>query len=1038
MKSKITWCFALGLLFLTQLTFAQQKTITGTVTDGKNLPLPGVNIVVQGTSVGTQTDFDGNYSISAQQGQTLVFTYVGFEEQQKAIGVASTVNVEMTAGEALDEVVVVAYGTQTKKSLVGSVTSLSAENLEKQQLTTVTGAIQGTVAGVNVITSGGQPGNNPTIRIRGIGSINASADPLIVVDGVPFNGNINTISADQIESMNVLKDASSTALYGSRAANGVILITTKKGSYNSAPKITLTAVTGFSSPAVDLHEVIGNNDFMRYSWEAQRNANQYVSGQTAALAGQNASNELIPLLGYNPYNVAQPIDANGNLVPGANSLWQTNWQDAILRDTSLRNEYTLGISGGGDRSRYFLSANYLDQQGSVRTSDFKRITTRLNLESKVTDWLTVGLNTSLSNSTQNVPIQSGSTFGSSIQWIYSTSSIYPLYRRAEDGSLIRDNFGNPIYDYGSNTGQDVNGTRPLLGNENAAGALYNNETRNKRTNVIANGFAQVDFTDYLSFKTNISYENYLNDGFGYDNYAVGAAASVGGRVDQDRDITTTLNINNALNFNKRFGDHQVGATALFETYQYKFDALGAQGTGYLPGVKVLNGATTPEGITGYVNEERITSYLGRLSYSFKDRYFLEGSFRRDGSTRFSTDTRWGNFYSIGGSWVVSDENFLANSDVLSLFKLRASYGELGNNQGIGYFPYLQLFDTGWNELDNTGVLLGGVTDPRLTWETTAILDLGVDFGFFKNRIEGTVAYFTKEAIDLLYDRPLPISTGNSSITTNTGSIKNSGVEVNVTGHIIRTANVQWSAGVNFAFVKNEITELTQDGFINGTKRYEVGKSIYDFYIQEWAGVDPEDGYGMWYMDEMDADGNPTGEKVTTKNYSEAGRYYQDSALPDVTGGFNTDLRVGNFDFSALFNFAFGGTFYDSSYASLMDGFSRPGYQASPNISARWQQPGDVTDVPLLLNANNDFNGTSTRFLYDNDFVRLRALTLGYTLPSSVAESIYVDKLRFYLRGDNLFTWQSHTGIDPEQNLAGTTDSRSSILKTVSLGVNLNF
>ena len=415
MKSKITWCFALGLLFLTQLTFAQQKTITGTVTDGKNLPLPGVNIVVQGTSVGTQTDFDGNYSISAQQGQTLVFTYVGFEEQQKAIGVASTVNVEMTAGEALDEVVVVAYGTQTKKSLVGSVTSLSAENLEKQQLTTVTGAIQGTVAGVNVITSGGQPGNNPTIRIRGIGSINASADPLIVVDGVPFNGNINTISADQIESMTVLKDASSTALYGSRAANGVILINTKKGSYNSAPKITLTAVTGFSSPAVDLHEVIGNNDFMRYSWEAQRNANQYVSGQTAALAGQNASNELIPLLGYNPYNVAQPIDANGNLVPGANSLWQTNWQDAILRDTSLRNEYTLGISGGGDRSRYFLSANYLDQQGSVRTSDFKRITTRLNLESKVTDWLTVGLNTSLSNSTQNVPIQSGSTFGSSIQ-----------------------------------------------------------------------------------------------------------------------------------------------------------------------------------------------------------------------------------------------------------------------------------------------------------------------------------------------------------------------------------------------------------------------------------------------------------------------------------------------------------------------------------------------------------------------------------------------------------------------------------------------
>ena len=308
----------------------------------------------------------------------------------------------------------------------------------------------------------------------------------------------------------------------------------------------------------------------------------------------------------------------------------------------------------------------------------------------------------------------------------------------------------------------------------------------------------------------------------------------------------------------------------------------------------------------------------------------------------------------------------------------------------------------------------------------------------KNRIEGTLGYFSKESIDLIYDRPLPLSTGNSSITTNTGAIKNSGIEVSLTGNIIRNDKVKWTTSLNFAFVKNEITELTQDGFITGTKRYEVGKSIYDFYIQEWAGVDPEDGYGMWYKDILDVDGEPTGEKETTKVYAEATRYYQETALPDVTGGFNSDLVIGNFDFNMLFNFAFGGTFYDSSYAGLMDGFSRPGYTASPDISGRWQKPGDVTDIPLLLNANNDFNATSTRFLYDNDYVRLKAITFGYTLKSTSTTNIFVDSLRFYLRGDNLFTWQSHEGIDPEQNLAGTTNNRSSILKTISFGVNVKF
>ncbi|WP_299398300.1 TonB-dependent receptor [uncultured Gelidibacter sp.] len=1041
MKLKLTWFMTLFMAFVMQFSLAQEKTVSGTVTSAADgLPVPGASVIVKGTARGQQTDFDGKYSIKVNAGETLVFSFLSLRTTEVVVGSSNTINVALTEDvAALDEVIVVAYGTQTAKSIVGSVTSLSAETIEKQQVTTVTSAIQGTVSGVNVITSGGQPGENPTIRIRGIGSINASAEPLIVLDGVPFNGNINSISGDQIESMNVLKDASSTALYGSRAANGVILITTKKGALNSKPTLDISAVTGFAEPAVAMHETIGTNDFMRYTWEAARNSNLYVRNQSAADAAANASSSIIPTLGYNPYgNVAQPVDVNGNLVPGANLLWETDWKDAILRKAALRSEYSMSLSGGGADTRYFLSANYLNQEGTVKESDFERITTRLNLESSVNKWLTVGLNSSLSTSQQNYPEQSGSSYQSSIQWIYSMSSVYPLFRRDNNGGLVYDNFGNKIYDYGATTGQSVNGTRPLLGNENAAGSLYNYETLNKRTALTANGFAKLDFTDDLSFKSTVSYENYLYDGFDYAAHDVGYAASVGGRVSQSRNITTTLNFTNALNYDKTFGDHTIQATGIFETYQMKIDALGAQGTGFLPGVKVLNGSTTPESVSGYISEERLTSYLGRVGYNFQEKYYIEGSFRRDGSSRFAKESRWGNFYSVGGSWIASSESFLENSNWLDFLKFRASYGELGNNQGIGYFPYLQLFQTGWNELSNTGVLLGGVTDPNLSWETSALFNVGMDFTLFNNTIEGSVEYYNKESLDLIYSQPLPISTGNSSITTNVGSLSNKGVEVALLGRIIKGNNVSWSAGLNFAFTTNEITELTQESFINGTKRWEVGRSLYDFYIQEWAGVDPADGYGMWYKDVLDANGNPTGERETTKNYSQAGRYYQGSSLPDVTGGFNTDLKVGNFDFNMLFNFSLGAQVYDSSYAGLMDGFSNPGYQASKDIAGRWQQPGDVTDIPLLLNSQNDFNATSTRFLFDNDYLRMRAVTLGYTLPSNATKNLFIEKVRVYLRGDNLLTWSSHKGLDPEQSVSGTTDSRSSLMKTVSFGLNVKF
>lgn len=1024
----------------------EQRPVRGNVLDDKGQPLAGATVYVldregRRRNKQTVTNSEGGFSLQGVEvGDILIFTYIGLKSQElKVTSLSSDLNVKMTTdAQTLDKVVVVAYGSQSRKSLVGSVASLDAGSIEKQQLTSVTQALQGTVSGVNVITSGGQPGTNPTIRIRGISSINADAGPLYVVDGVPFNGNLNTITPDQIESMNVLKDASSSALYGSRGANGVILITTKRGKLNSNLQVSASAVTGISSPAVKLYEAEGAADYLRHFWEARRNTFQYVNKQSPEQAGQNAASGIIDELGYNPYNVAQPIDGNGNIVPGAELLWDTDWKSALLNERALRNDFSLGIQGGSDKSRYFVSMNYLNQKGAMRNSDFERISTRVNIDSKLKDWLTIGLNTAVTFSSSNNPIQDGGGIGNPIGWVYGVSSLYPIYRRDAKGAYILDATGNQIFDYGNN-GRDVNGTRPVNANYNAVGALFDDRHIDKNINIFTNGFVDIKLTDYLSFKTNLAYQNFVFDGYDYSNPFGGFGKDIGGSVTQNRNITTTLNFNNNFVFNKKIGKHTINANAIFEAYKYKFDPMGATGTDFLGDISVLNGAATPTSVSGYLGEERLVSYLGRVGYNYGDKYFIESSFRRDGSTKFSSRERWGNFFSVGGSWIISEENFLKDNGTVNLLKLRASYGELGNNSGFGLFPYRQGYITGISNLDHKGVLLGNVTDPHLTWETTAITDIGLDFGFFKNRLQGSVGYFNKESIDLIYAKPLPGSTGNQSLTTNIGSIRNYGFELDLNADIIKSDKITWTVGINLSRITNEITELTQKSVIRGNKRLEVGRSIYDFYIQEWAGVDPQDGYGMWYRDILGENGVPTGERGTTKTFSEAGRYYAGSALPKMTGGFNTGLQFRNFDFNTLFFFSLGGKIYDGSYQGLSGGYKTIG---SPNgvgiTDERWQKPGDITNVPLYLTSSNQFNNQSTRFLFNNDFIRMRAITIGYTLPKSVLNGFFINDARFYLRGDNLFTWQNHKGIDPEQDLEGGTAGRSPQLKTISFGFNLKF
>lgn len=1034
--------FAMFFAFLVfvglQLLQAQTVQITGKVTSSEDgNPIPGVSIVVKGTTVGTTTTIDGTYSLNVPvSSTTLVFSFVGMKTQEMAIDGKTSIDLTMqTDVVGLSEVVVVAYGTESKRSVTGAITSMNSEAISNQIAISPLRALQGSAPGVNILTTGGQPGVDPTIRIRGIGSVNASQDPLIVVDGVVYNGSLSNISSEQIESINTLKDASATSLYGSRASNGVIIITTKKGKFNSNASVTFSAKSGFSSPAVKPYSLVGAEDYMKYSWESLKNTYVYKNGMTDANAAAEASENLISHVGYNPYNVTSPVDVNGNIASGAKLLWDTDWYDEMIRDRASYQDYSAEIKGGSDKISYFFSGNYLDQQGSVIQSGFNRFTGRLNLDAKINKWFSAGITTSYSRSKQNYPNQSGSSYTSTMQWVNSLASIFPVYQRDATGNMVLDAKGAPVYDYGNNGG-NTNGTRIFSG-ENAIASTLINKIDYKRNSFLSTVYANLNLYKGLSFKTTVGYENYTYDSYEYDHYKYGSAANVRGRVSQGRNITESYTVTNNLKYQTNFGKHNITADAISEVFSYNYNNFESQGTGFLSNVFVLSGSTTPESVSGYINEERLVSYLGRVSYNFSEKYYLLLSYRRDGSTRFSSDSRWGDFYSVGANWILSDEAFLAGNKILSFAKFRVSYGELGNNQGIGYFPYLSAFEAGWSNGDNPGVMQTGIADQNITWEKSGLFNAGFDFGLLNDRITGTIEYYNKKSIDLIFNKPLSPSTGNTAITTNIGSIRNSGFELSITSKNIVAENVEWTTSFNISTNKNEILSLPQEKITTGTKQLMVGKSVYDFFIQEYAGVNPANGEALWYEDVTDADGNVIG-RDTTNNYSNADRYYVGSSLPDYIGGFSSYLRVKNFDLNIMFNFSLGSKIYDSSYGGLMSSLESTGYQLSEDIEGRWQKPGDITDIPKLFASNNDYNSQSTRFLFDNDYLRLKALTLGYNLPKSVVDKIKIANARIYLQADNIWTLQSHKGLDPEQDIAGITNNRSYLMKTYSLGINVTF
>jgi len=1053
MKKFLLLSFMLTFAFAFSDSWAQDRTVSGKVTaleGGESLP--GVNVVIKGTTIGTVTDIDGNYRLNLQEEDaTLVFSFIGLASQEIDVAGRSVIDVEMADDiQQLSEVVVVAYGEDSRKTLTGAVGKIDNEVIENQQVETVTRALQGTVPGVNIIATNGQPGSNPTVRIRGQASIDSGNDPLIVVDGSPFSGNINTIPSSDVQSISVLKDASAAALYGSRAGNGVILITTKNGKVGK-PTVDFRATRGVSSRARDDYDYVDAGTAMRLEWETLRN-DAIDAGSTTP--GQDATDGLLARVGYNPYgNIGSPIDAEGNLVNGAELLWDTDWKDAIFTNTAIRDEYNLGISGGTETVRYFVGGSLLDQEGQVVKSDFRRYTGRLNLDVELNDWLSASLKQSVSSSNQDNPPQSGTSFSNNIQWIRTVGNIYPVFRRDPDGNFILDSNGDKIYDTGDDPDDTgvLNTTRPVLSSANPAGQTRLNEAENKRFLNTTNVALEGHFLDNFTARTNYQFNKYVFDVFTYTNPLFGSAKSVNGRITRQKDITTEWTWTNSLNWRKSFDVHNVDILVLQEMYDFTIEQLTTSATG-LPfvGLHEFNSAASQESLSGSTSQERIASLMGRAKYNYDNKYFAEFSYRQDQSSRFSPDTRKGDFFAVAGSWVLSEEAFLNNSFV-SFLKLRASWGELGNNQILDqnaavagtqqYFPYLTLFDTGFDQPGVSGIYPSGLANGSLTWETVTTTNIGLDFGLFDDRLTGSVDAYKAVTNDLVTAATTTVSRGirGNSIIENIGDVTNSGIEVVLSAPIINKDNFNWSVSLNMAFEKNEITKFPEGERINGSKKLEEGRSIFDFYIEDYAGVNPDNGNPMWWRDSVDVDDNIVIERYeTTEDYDEASRYFVGTALPWARGGILNNLRYKGFDLSILVNFSIGGKILDQDYQGLMHGGRRAGQQFSVDILDRWQQPGDNTDVPRL-GTDLRSNSRSTRFLYDADYARLRNVTLGYTLPESIiGKTGFINRFRVFVSADNFVTLFGRDGLDPEQALNGLTDNRSAVMKTFSGGLEIRF
>lgn len=973
-------------------------------------------------------------------------SYIGMMTQEVAIKPHLKVVLKSDAKQ-LDEVMVVAYGTAKKSSFTGSAAVVSADKIAERSLSNVTKALDGAVAGVQITASSGAPGSKTSIRVRGLGSINASSEPLIVVDGVPYDGDMNMINQQDVESMTVLKDAAANALYGARGANGVVLITTKRGKEGKAT-VSVDIKLGANTRGVPEYDIMTNPaEYYTTYWRGLKGLYE-ANGQAdpGALASQNLIAAKSSGLGYNITNVAddQVVLPDGTFNPNAKILYQDDWAKELF-NSGLRQEYNVNMSGATDKTSYYMSFGYLNDEGYIVNSGFQRYSGRLRMEHQFTKWLKAGGNFTYVNTSTKATIateEQDQTAGSNMFYVSRTMApIYPVYDRDENGNIYYDSRNRPVYDYGSGSRK-----RPHLGNSNALGSQNLDKRTYNSDYFSGNMFGEVSFLKDFKFTFRLGVENENTREMVFQNGEYGQFVAQNGIASHKSKRNMTVNLQELLTWGRTFGEHRVDVLVGHETYQTKYDYLyGSKNNFALWGSTSMSHAVSNPQAESYDTKYSTEGYLGRIEYNFKDRYYVSGSYRRDASSVFHPEHRWGNFWSIGASWRLKEESFLQDVEWLNNLKYKISYGSQGNDYLLktdgtrNRYAYLDQFEV----INNNGqpainqIYKG---NDFLKWETNYNFNTGIEFGFLDNRLSGSFDFFTRYAKDLLFNRPLASSSGITSYPDNIGDMRNMGVEVELTGNIIRTNKVNWNVSVNATHYKNKILSLPpekkESGVWNGIFKMVEGGSYYDYYIKEWAGVDPADGAAMWYMDEVDANGNVT--KVTTKQYSSATDYNVASALPKVYGGFNTTLDLYGFDLSVNFSYQIGGKGMDYTYRELMHSGTSAGHNFHRDILNAWTPENPNTDVPKMNAKSTSDNSTSSRFLVDASYLSLQNISFGYTLPKTWLRKLGCENVRLYFVADNVALLSGRKGYDPRMNWNGETKYNYSALRTFSGGLSLRF
>ena len=1058
------------------VAMAQEINVSGTVIDYSNgEPVPYASVHLEGTMTGTSTDGDGNYSIRLPHGGNLVFSSIGYITVKEAVNASMVLNIVMEPDtEHLEETIVVAYGTATKSSFTGSASMIGAETIESRVSTDVTAALAGTTPGVQIISSSGDPAaGGGTIRIRGIGSMSASNAPLYIVDGMPYDGSIADINPADVESMSILKDASASAIYGARGANGVVLITTKRASGSSDSKIRFDAKWGSNSRLIPQYDVITDPaQYYETHYRMMYNSQVYAGkspSEAYAYADANLFNHNNGGLGYQVYTIpdgqkfiGEDFKLNPSAVLGYSDgeyyYIPDDWYGLTFSD-SFRQEYNLSVSGAKDKLNYYGSIGYLNDGGIVSNSDYQRYTARINVDYQAKPWMKVTSSISYAHSDSQTASYS-SSYGSSSNIFYVTNMmgpIYPLYVRDASGQIMTEN-GMKVYD-----SNQTNFIRPaFVGN-----AVRDNEVNRKKTYTdFITGKWGVTLTPVqgLSLSANIGLTN-DNSRYNALYSRFGSQSSTDGLAYVSHDRTFAVNNQYLAEYKTDFGGsgHNLNVLAGYEMYKLKEQFLEGQNDHlFNPLVGELGNAdgVSSRQTSSYTADYMTQGFLARVQYEYGNKYFASASYRRDGSSRFAPGHRWGNFGSVGAAWLISNEGFMSGAGWISMLKIKASYGVQGNddlypgsNYARKFYPYADNYTHSYNETTgeySTDLAYKGNED--LTWESSHSFNAGVDFEFFGSRLNGSAEYFSRKTVDLLYSKDVPLSAGNPTgyYPVNVGSIVNNGFELTLEGILINTSEMQWSLNMNLSHYRNKILSLdpsvSEEGIKGGNYIYKIGGSLYEAYMRKYAGVNPENGKAQWYRKVLDEDGAWTGESEITETFADASQYELGSVLPKLYGGFGTTFKAYGFDLSAQFSFQLGGRYYDGTYQALMHTSSGIGTAWHKDALDSWSETNKDSDIPRLDGDTSVGQTAVSNYLISSNYLSVNNITLGYTFPESVTSYLKISGLRIYVAGDNLAVKSARKGVDPRYSMglgsltsgSGLNSGSYSAMRTITGGVTLTF